>query len=181
MHLHFPRPWLSEGKFPRAQARLGSEGSGVSGVWGSIGLRLTRDRNKHASLALVVGQDKSHCGNSLTIPVILQLGPRPLLSRTGRVAMKINPLQLAAVCSGPAVLAGRQHADLHSCLTEPALPSGSEEETSWQARKTPQSLQEKEHHREPPISADVTGSCWKELYCDCSGRVRLTGGSGDTE
>ena len=101
MGLHFPRPWLSEGKFPRAQARLGSEGSGVSGVWGSIGLRLTRGRNKHASLALVGGRDKSHCGNSLTIPVVLQLGPRPLLAGTGRVAMKINPLQLAAVCGLP--------------------------------------------------------------------------------
>lgn len=58
-----------------------------------------RNRNKHVQLALIRGGwDKSYCGKTLTVHVVtLELGYRPLLSRTGRVAMKINPPQLAAV------------------------------------------------------------------------------------
>lgn len=58
-----------------------------------------RNKNKHAKLAPIrSGWDKSCCGKSLTVHVVTpELGYRSLLSRTGRVAMKINPPQLAAV------------------------------------------------------------------------------------
>jgi hypothetical protein len=78
-------------KFPRAKVRkttlwrrwswagggdlpgLGSQGTDGSGGW-----------------------DKSRCSKSPPVPVTLELGSRLLLSRKERVAMKINPLQLAA-------------------------------------------------------------------------------------
>lgn len=41
--------------------------------------------------------EKSHCDKSLTVAVTPEPGSGLLLSRTGKVAKKINHLQLAAV------------------------------------------------------------------------------------
>lgn len=158
---------LSEGKVLEVQARLDSEESGVGGV--------------------VIHRIPTHEGPGTNItgwhpwannrP---ELGPRLPLSRMGRAARKTNPLQLAAVCHRPSC-AHRQAACRPELLFDRVrAQQGGEEETSWQARRAPHVLLPGEGVPWGiPVSAGVTGSLWKELYWDCSCRMRFTGGSGD--
>lgn len=157
-----------------SSGQLGSEGSGVSGDQSDSDSR-GREQNTPCWHSWK-GKDKSHCTIDHTCH--LQLGPRPLLHKN-REGCYEKP-SAAGSCVHRPSCARRQAARRPALLFDRACAP-----VRVVKRKHPGRL--RKLHRAPgdgaPQGATISAdrSCWKELYCTCSGRVRLTRGSGDTE